>query len=115
MTSVNESLLRRFSRHKLPPAVFYCWRHTMSKTVWNRYFLGLALITSLILLVWIARVNAGAQTAISGTWTADISSKEDSKIQLSFERRDKGHRNQHGHSYEFSELQGFTREQALAR
>jgi hypothetical protein len=85
----------------------------MSKTVWNRYFLGLALITSLMLLVWIAGVNAGAQTSISGDWTANISSKENSKIHLSFERRDKGHRNQHGQSYEFSELQGLTREQAL--
>ena len=34
----------------------------MSKTVWNRYFFGLALITSLMLLVWIAGANAGAQT-----------------------------------------------------
>lgn len=85
----------------------------MSKTVWNRYFLGLALITSLMLLVWIAGINADAQTSTSGDWTANISSKESSKIHISFERRDKGHRNQNGQSYEFSELQGLTREQAL--
>jgi hypothetical protein len=85
----------------------------MSKTVWNRYFLGLALITSLMMLVWIAGVNAGAQTSVSGDWTANIS-KENSKLHLSFERRDKGHRNQHGQSYEFSDLQGLTREQALS-
>lgn len=86
----------------------------MSRTVWNRYFLGLALITSLMLLVWIAGVNAVAQMSTSGTWTANISSKENSKINLNFERRsDKGHKNQTGQSYDFSELQGLSREQAL--
>ena len=84
----------------------------MSKTVWNRYFLGLALITSLMLLVWVAGINAGAQTTATGEWTANISSKDSSKINLNFERRDKGHKNQTGHSYDFSELQGLTREQA---
>lgn len=85
----------------------------MSKTVWNRYFLGLALITSLMLLVWIAGVNAGAQTSTSGDWTANVSSKDSSKINLNFERRDKGHRNQTGQNYDFSELQGLSREQAM--
>jgi hypothetical protein len=86
----------------------------MSKTVWNRYFLGLALITSLMLLVWIAGVNAGAQTTMSGDWTATVSSKDNSKININFERRsEKGHKNQTGQTYEFSELQGLTREQAL--
>lgn len=85
----------------------------MSKTVWNRYFLGLALITSLLLLVWIAGVNVGAQTSISGEWTANISSKDNSKINLNFERRSsKGNKNQTGQSYEFSELQGLSLEQA---
>ncbi|HKY41748.1 MAG TPA: hypothetical protein VJM50_01530 [Pyrinomonadaceae bacterium] len=87
----------------------------MSKTVWNRYFFGLALITTLMLLVWIAGVNAGAQTATTGEWTANISSKDNSKINLNFERRsNKGHKNQMGQSYEFSELQGLSREQALS-
>jgi hypothetical protein len=86
----------------------------MSKTVWNRYFFGLALITTLMLLVWIAGANATAQTATTGEWTANFSSKDNSKINLSFERRsNKGHKNQMGQSYEFSELQGLTREQAL--
>jgi hypothetical protein len=86
----------------------------MSKTVWNRYFLGLALITSLMLLVWIAGVNAGAQNEKSGDWTASVS-RDNSKIQLNLEeRRNKdGGRHQHGQSYDFSELQGLTREQAL--
>lgn len=86
----------------------------MSKTVWNRYFFGLALITTLMLLVWIAGANVGAQTTTTGEWTANVSSKDNSKINLSFERRsNKGHKNQMGQSYEFSELQGLTREQAL--
>ncbi len=87
----------------------------MSKTVWNRYFLGLALITSLMLLVWIAGVKAGAQSEKSGDWTASVS-KDESKIQLNLEeRRNKdGSRHQHGQSYDFSEFQGLTREQALS-
>ena len=84
----------------------------MSKTVWNRYFFGLAVITSLALLVWIAGRSAAAQNPTTGTWTASISSK-DSKLQLNLERRnDKGSRHQSGQSYEFSDLQGLSREQA---
>ena len=86
----------------------------MSKTVWNRYFFGLALITTLMLLVWIAGANVGAQTTTTGEWTANVSSKDNSKININFERRSsKGHRNQMGQGYDFSELQGLTREQAL--
>jgi hypothetical protein len=85
----------------------------MSKIVWNRYLLGLALITSLMLVVWIAGVNAGAQS--EKTWTASVS-RDESKIQLSVEERHSkdGARHQHGSSYDFSELQGLTREQALS-
>jgi len=82
----------------------------MSRTVWNRYFFALALITSLVLLVWIAGVKA--QTNTSGTWTASTA-KEDSKINLSFERRSNGGRHQHGETYEFSDFQGLSREQVL--
>jgi hypothetical protein len=85
----------------------------MSKTVWNRYFFGLAVITSLALLVWIAGTSAAAQNPMTGTWTASISSKDNSKLQLNLERRnDKGSRHQSGQSYEFSDLQGLSREQA---
>ena len=82
----------------------------MSKTVWNRYFFALALITSLALLVWISA--AQAQTAITGTWTASVS-KDSSKINVNFERRhDKGGKHQMGQTYEFSDFQGLTREHA---
>jgi len=85
----------------------------MSKTVWNRYFIGLALITSVALLAWIAAVNAGAQTATTGDWTASVS-KDSSKINLHLERRsDKGGRHSNGQTYEFSDLQGLSREQAI--
>src|SRR5438045_6064641 len=84
----------------------------MSKTAWNRYFLGLALITSLMLLVWIAGATVLAQNAATGDWTASLTN-ENSKINLQVERRTEGGRHQHGQTYDFSELQGLSREQAL--
>src|ERR1044071_9785668 len=82
----------------------------MSRTVWNRFFIGMALITSFALLIWITGRSVTAQNTTSGEWTASLSSK-DNKLQLNLERRNKGHRNQMGQTYEFSELQGLTREQ----
>ena len=85
----------------------------MPRTIWNRFFIGMALITSFVLLIWIAGTKVGAQNTVTGDWTASIS-KEDSKLQLNMERRSsKGGRNQMGHPYDFSELQGLTREQAM--
>jgi len=85
----------------------------MSRTVWNRFFIGMALITSIALLIWIAGAKAVAQNTTSGVWTANLS-KDNSKIHLSLERNDKNHRNQMGQDYEFSELQGLSREQSLS-
>ncbi|HEV8427094.1 MAG TPA: hypothetical protein VGQ41_04230 [Pyrinomonadaceae bacterium] len=84
----------------------------MSRTVWNRFFIGMALITSVALLVWIAGARAIAQNTTSGEWTATVS-KDNSNIQLNLERRGKHGRNQMGQSFEFSDFQGLTREQAL--
>ena len=85
----------------------------MSKTVWNRYFIALAAVTSLVLLAWIAGANA-AQNTVTGDWNASVS-KDNSKINLHLERRtERGGRNEHGQTYDFSELQGLTREQALS-
>jgi len=85
----------------------------MSRTVWNRFFIGMALITSVALLIWIAGANATAQGTMSGEWTATVSTK-DNKLQLNLERRSsKAGRNQMGQSFEFSDFQGLTREQAL--
>ena len=62
--------------------------------------------------VVITDYNVAAQSAITGEWTASPG-KNDSKINLSFERNsDKGRKHQIGQSYEFAELQGLTREQA---
>jgi hypothetical protein len=87
----------------------------MSRTLWNRYFFGLAVITSLALLVWIAGAkaqSAAAQGSITGDWTATVS-RDNGKIQLNLQRRtDRGGKHQHGQSYEFSELQGLSRDQA---
>jgi len=86
----------------------------MPKNVWTRFFLGMALITSVALLIWIAGANAVAQSTLTGEWTASVSTKDNSKLQLNLERRsDKSGRHQMGQSFEFSDLQGLTREQAL--
>ena len=54
-----------------------------------------------------------AQNVMTGDWRASFVENQ-SKINLHFERRsEKGSRNQIGQSYDFSELQGLTREQAL--
>jgi hypothetical protein len=83
----------------------------MPRTVWNRFFIGMALITSIALLIWMAGAKVTAQSTMSGEWKASISSK-DNKLQLNLEHGStKNHRNQMGQSYEFSELQGLTREQ----
>ena len=83
----------------------------MPRTVWNRFFIATALITSLALLIWIAGTKVTAQNTTSGEWTAHLNSK-DTKLQLNLERRSgKSGRNQMGQSYEFSEFQGLTREQ----
>ena len=87
----------------------------MPKNVWNRFFIGMALITSVALLIWIAGANAIAQSTLTGEWTATVSTKDSSKLQLNLERRsDKSGRHQMGQSFQFSDLQGLTREQALS-
>jgi hypothetical protein len=55
-----------------------------------------------------------AQSEISGDWTAKASEKSPDKIQLSFSRRngDKG-KYQNGSSFNYSELQGLSREQTI--
>ena len=54
-----------------------------------------------------------AQATVTGDWKADIRSEKTDKIQLSFERRtEKGGKSQMGQSYDFSDLQGLSREQA---
>jgi hypothetical protein len=85
----------------------------MPRTVWNRFFIGMALIISLALLIWIAGAKVIAQSTTSGDWTAHLSS-QDTKLQLNLERRSgKSGRHEMGQTFEFSDFQGLTREQAL--
>src|ERR1041384_2207065 len=85
----------------------------MPRTIYNRFFIALALITSFVLLVWITGTKVGAQNTLTGDWTANVS-KEKDKLNLNMERRsDKGGRHQMGHDYDFSDFQGLTREQAM--
>lgn len=54
-----------------------------------------------------------AQTTFTGSWRAETKSDKPDRIHLSFERRTENSRNQNGSGYDYSELQGLTREQAV--
>ena len=78
------------------------------------------LTASALFLFFIAAVlnpSADAQSTLTGEWTASVrgeASEDADKIQLNFERRtERGHRNQMGQSYAYTDLQGLTREQAM--
>ncbi len=85
----------------------------MSKKILLRFFISLALVTSLAPVSSGVSSNVVAQNVLTGDWTASV--KESGKIHLSFERLSaKGSKNQMGQSYDFSDLQGLSREQALS-
>jgi hypothetical protein len=70
-------------------------------------------VFSLALVLVFGVYFVSAQTTVTGDWKASVDSKNVDKIQLSFERRtEKGGKNQMGSSYEYSALQGLSREQA---
>ena len=72
-----------------------------------------SIVVSLVFLVLIAGFSVSAQMVVTGEWTASIK-ENDAKIHLNFEQRsDKGGRHQMGQSYDFAELQGLSREQAV--
>lgn len=81
-----------------------------------RFGIGLALVIGLVAAFWPVTPNMPhvlAQSATTGEWKASLN-KENSKVQLNLERRtQRGGRNQMGQSYDFAELQGLSREQAL--
>ncbi|HZI17793.1 MAG TPA: hypothetical protein VEY09_04285 [Pyrinomonadaceae bacterium] len=79
----------------------------------TRLLLSSAFALTFVFLL--AGLNAGsAQEALTGEWKASTRTEDSDKIQLSFERRsDRGGRNQTGSTFEYSDLQGLTREQAL--
>ena len=53
-----------------------------------------------------------AQSVVTGDWTASTKDEDAGKINLSFERRRDNGKSQHGSSFNYSDLQGLTREQA---
>ena len=82
----------------------------MSKNIQTtlRLFVGIAVV-GIVASVTITR----AQRSFSGDWRATV--KDDNKINLNLERRtERGHRNQMGQTYDFSELQGLSRDQATS-
>jgi hypothetical protein len=84
----------------------------MSKNV-IRVVLGLLLVAAFAAAGWITAPKVAAQNSTTGAWTATVS-KDDSRINLSFERStDKGGRHQHGQTFDFADLQGLSREQAV--
>jgi hypothetical protein len=75
--------------------------------------ISMFLVLCLALIVTAASSSAPAQTTTTGEWTASV--QENSKINLNLERRsEKAGRHQMGQTYDFSDLQGLTREQAMS-
>jgi hypothetical protein len=72
-----------------------------------------SLMIALALLSLCGATTAQSQQPLTGTWTASVNDNSN-KIQLNFAlRRDRGN-HQSGESYEYSELQGLSSEQAHA-
>lgn len=84
----------------------------MSNKIRMLVILSLVMVVAVSGAIVITDFRAAAQSAITGEWTASLG-KNDSKINLNFERSLKGRKNQIGQSYEFAELQGLSHEQAL--
>lgn len=86
----------------------------MAKMV--RLVLGFALVTGFVGAFWIITPNMPhvlAQGTTTGEWKASLN-KDNSKVNLSLERRsERGGRNQMGQTYEFTDLQGLSRDTAL--
>lgn len=77
----------------------------MSMRIWMGWMITAAL------LILVSTSNAIGQVVLVGEWTASVEAKSD-KIYLKFERHT-NKRESYDHTYNFSELQGLTREQAL--
>ena len=91
----------------------------MSKMM--RLVMAFALVMGFVGAFWIITPNmphvlaqgTTTQATMTGDWTASVN-KDNSKIHLNLERRsDRGSRNQMGQTFEFSDLQGLSRETAL--
>ncbi|CAN5849695.1 hypothetical protein BH18ACI4_BH18ACI4_04780 [soil metagenome] len=86
----------------------------MSRKIWIRFVIGLAVFAGLAFMGWVANSNSTAQNVMTGDWKASLQD-DSSKINLNFERRsEEGGRNQMGQTYDFADLQGLSREQVLS-
>jgi hypothetical protein len=80
----------------------------MSKKTWTRP------VISLFFVVLVAASNVIAQNVLTGDWSASLA-HDNAKINLNFERRTgNDRRNQMGQTYDFTDLQGLSREQVLS-
>ena len=70
------------------------------------YFVGLVIIV-------FAASSFFAQQTLTGEWTASVVREESGKINISFERREKGGKHSMGQTYEITDFQGLTREQVV--
>ena len=74
---------------------------------------GFRLLSLAFIIFVIGSYVIVAQNVITGDWTAKTNTEESGKIQLNFEiRRENGGKNQHGSSFEYSDLRGLTASQA---
>jgi len=78
----------------------------------NLHFFASTLFSVAFIILVIGSYVIVAQTAVTGTWSADVRDDKDGKIQLSFNRdTSRGNRNQFGSSFSYDELQGLSRSQ----
>ncbi|HSK65125.1 MAG TPA: hypothetical protein VK893_14830 [Pyrinomonadaceae bacterium] len=101
--------------------------------MWIRVVVGLAVVAALGLTGWVTGSQVGAQNSetgvqsavtsmpssllaaqstLTGAWTASVS-KEGNKLKLNLEREHKRGKSNMGQDFDFTDLQGLTREQAL--
>jgi hypothetical protein len=86
----------------------------MSKRIGICLVVTLAVVTSLAFVGSVASSSAIAQNVITGDWKASLQD-DASKINLNFDRRsEKGGKHQTGQTYDFADLQGLSREQAMS-
>lgn len=74
---------------------------------------GIVLLSIAFIIIVIGNVVIVAQDRFEGTWKAESRKQDAGKIHLSFERKtENAHRNQHGSSFAYSDLEGLTADNA---
>jgi hypothetical protein len=97
----------------------------MSQKIWTRFIIGSALVAGLAFVGIAAAAHIGSdstvavgssvpvQDVLTGDWTASFVDNN-ARINLNLNRRtEKGGKHQFGQTYDFTEFQGLSREQAL--